>query len=374
MRRPVWGRPMSAGSPLELYQQRLARDGLRADPAQASAVVHLQRIYEGLQQPGANKGWWSRWREASTPRPVPGLYLWGSVGRGKTMLVDLFCESLPPSSRRRLHFHSFMRAVHAELKTLSGVEDPLLVVARRWAEGLKVLCLDEFHVTDITDAMLLGRLLRGLLDLGVVLVTTSNEVPDNLYRGGLQRERFLPAIALLKERLEVVELAGDTDYRLRALTQAATYYVPVDDASAQALMERFGALTQGAACTAGTLEVEGRALAVRAQTDGVVWFDFQTLCGGARSTLDYIEIGRCFHTVILSGVPVMGEDDNDAARRFVNLLDELYDRRVKLLLSANAEPAGLYRGTRLAASFKRTVSRLSEMATLEYLASPHLSR
>jgi cell division protein ZapE len=150
--------------------------------------------------------------------------------------------------------------------------------------------------------------------------------------------------------------------------------VPVDDSSAQALLERFGALTQGAACTAGTLEVEGRALAVRAQTDDVVWFDFEALCGGPRSTLDYIEIGRCFHTVLLSGVPVMGEDDNDAARRFVNLLDELYDRRVKLLLSANAEPAGLYRGTRLAASFKRTVSRLSEMATHEYLASPHLSR
>jgi cell division protein ZapE len=307
-------------------------------------------------------------------RTVPGLYLWGGVGRGKSFLMDSFFNCAPVARKRRIHFHRFMQEIHKALNRHQGEADPMRIIARELARETRLLCLDEFHVTDITDAMLLGRLLRGLLDLGVVLVTTSNEVPDNLYRGGLQRERFLPAIALLKERLEVVELAGDTDYRLRALTQAATYYVPVDDASAQALLERFGALTQGAACTAGTLEVEGRALAVRAQTDGVVWFDFEALCGGPRSSLDYIEIGRCFHTVLLSGVPVMGEDDNDAARRFVNLLDELYDRRVKLLLSANAEPAGLYRGTRLAASFKRTVSRLSEMATHEYLASPHLSR
>ncbi len=373
--RPAGVRQMSAiGTPKGRYQQLLAREGIRADPAQASAVEHFQRIHAALQPaPTTQSCWWTRRREPA-PRVVRGLYLWGSVGRGKTMLVDLFCECLPDGLWQRQHFHSFMRAVHAELRTLHGVADPLKAIARRWAGDTRVLCLDEFQVTDITDAMLLARLLRSLLDLGVVLVTTSNEVPDRLYRGGLQRERFLPAIALLKERLEVVELAGDEDYRLRTLTQAATYYVPADTRSQAALAERYAALTKGAACQAGSLEIEGRKLPVQAQTDGVVWFDFQALCGGPRSTLDYIELGRCFHTVLLSNVPLMGDDDNDAARRFVNLLDELYDRSVKLLLSAAAEPAGLYRGTRLVEPFRRTVSRLSEMASHEYLARPHISR
>ena len=352
-------------SPGARYRERLQRHDLQEDPAQLAAVTQFDRIHDALGTAPASGGWWRRWRTPTSSATVPGLYLWGSVGRGKTMLVDIFCESLPASLRRRQHFHSFMREVHAELRALDGIADPLQTVARQWAQRYKVLCLDEFHVTDITDAMLLARLLRALLDLGVVLVTTSNEHPDQLYRGGLQRERFLPAIALLKSRLEVVELGGDTDYRLRTLTQAATYYVPA---------ERFSALTHEAPIVADHLRIEGRELPVRAHTDGVVWFDFTTLCGGPRSTLDYIEIGRCFHTVLLSAVPVMGEDDNDAARRFINLLDELYDRSVKVLLSAAAEPAGLYRGARLAAAFRRTVSRLTEMASHDYHSRPHISR
>lgn len=361
-------------SPRARYLERVTGQELQDDPAQLAAVSELDRIHTALTRTSSPAGWWRRWRAPAQQAVVPGLYLWGSVGRGKTMLVDIFCESLPADLRRRQHFHSFMREVHAELRALDGVADPLQTVARQWAQRHRVLCLDEFHVTDITDAMLLGRLLRGLLDLGVVLVTTSNEHPDQLYRGGLQRERFLPAIALLKSRLQVLELAGHTDYRLRTLTQAATYYMPHDANSERALAERFSALTQGATVAPGKLSIEGRDLPVLAHTDGVVWFDFATLCGGPRSTLDYIEIGRCFHTVLLSAVPIMGEDDNDAARRFINLLDELYDRSVKVLLSAAAEPAGLYRGTRLAAAFRRTVSRLTEMASHDYLARPHLSR
>ena len=365
-----------APTPGDRYRQQLQRDGFKADPAQAAAVAHLDRIHAALAAPlaPARRGLLNFWRGEPAPVAVPGLYLWGSVGRGKTMLVDLFYECQPAQLRRRVHFHSFMRAVHAELKTLDGVADPLQAVAQRWARGLRVLCLDEFHVTDITDAMLLGRLLKALLDLGVVLVTTSNDPPDQLYRGGLQRERFLPAIALLKERLEVVELAGGEDFRLRALTQAATYYTPADEAARAALGERWDALTQSAPRVPAALEVEGRPLPVLAQAEGVVWCDFGTLCGGPRSTHDYIELGLTHHTIFLSGIPVLGEDNNDEARRFINLVDELYDRSVKLLASADAEPPLLYRGTRLAAAFRRTVSRLTEMGTHEYLARPHLSR
>ena len=362
----------NALTPLTRYQQQLAVGGFTSDPAQARAIDHLQRIYVALLEP-APTGFWQRLRGHAAPPQIPGLYLWGSVGRGKTMLVDFFYECLPPASRRRLHFYSFMRAVHTELSTLVGVEDPLQTVARRWASGLRVLCLDEFHVTDITDAMLLGRLLHALLDLGVILVTTSNDAPDQLYPGGLQRERFLPAIALLKERLEVVQLVGNLDYRLRTLTQAAVYYVPDDATSTAALAERFVALT-GAQPRPTWLTVVGRPLRVLAHSDGVVWCDFADLCRGPRSTYDYIELGRCFHTLVLSGVPTMGDDDNDAARRFINLLDELYDRSVKLLVGAAAAPAGLYHGAKLAPAFRRTLSRLAEMASHEYLARPHISR
>ncbi len=362
-------------TPLACYERQLARPGFQHDPAQRLAAEHLDAIFHQLTPKAApRRRWWS-WRaeapaaDAAAPK---GLYLWGSVGRGKTLLVDMFFECLPPAMRKRQHFHSFMRAVHAELKELRQVQDPLKVIAKKWATSLRVLCLDEFHVTDITDAMLLARLLKALFDSGVILITTSNDAPDNLYRGGLQRERFLPAIELLKERLTVLELVGAVDFRLRTLEQAAVYHVPDDAAARATLAGQFAALTNGAAA-AFDFEVEGRALPVNGCADGVLWCEFAALCGGPRGTLDYIEIGRCFHTVILSGVPVMTEDQNDAARRFINLIDELYDRHVNLLISAAAAPDGLYRGERLAAAFRRTVSRLSEMQSHEYLARPHIS-
>ena len=362
-------------TPLSRYESQLARAGFQHDPAQRRAAEHLDAIYHQLSpKPAPQRRWWS-WRDAApaAAETMPkGLYLWGSVGRGKTLLVDMFFDCLPPDTRKRQHFHSFMRAVHAELKELRQVQDPLKVIAKKWASSLRVLCLDEFHVTDITDAMLLARLLKVLFDSGVVLVTTSNDAPDNLYRGGLQRERFLPAIQLLKERLTVLELVGAVDFRLRTLEQAAVYHVPDDSSARATLAAQFAALTNGAAA-AFDFEVEGRALPVKGCADGVLWCEFADLCGGPRGTLDYIEIGRCFHTVILSGVPVLTDDQNDAARRFINLLDELYDRNVNLLISAAAAPDGLYLGERLAPAFRRTVSRLSEMQSHEYLARPHIS-
>lgn len=360
-------------TPKEHYQAELERAGFTHDPAQAAAVEHFEKIYSALTAgrpaPKLLRALGARKRETS---PVRGLYLWGGVGRGKTLLVDAFYDCLPPAGKRRVHFHTFMRGIHAELKALKRAQRPLERVAARWAAGLRVICLDEFHVADITDAMLLARLLEALFKRGVTLVTTSNEAPDQLYRGGLQRERFLPAIALLKQHLEVFELAGTTDYRLRALTQAAVYRASCDAAAEAALGRQFANLTVGSAHRTEPLDVDGRAIPVRCEADGVVWFDFATLCGGARSTGDYIEIARCFHTVLLSGVPQLGDDDNDAARRFINLVDEFYDRNVNLLLTAVVAPEYLYTGNRLAPPFKRCLSRLKEMQSEEYLARPHL--
>jgi len=362
-------------TPLARYESQLAKPGFQHDPAQRRAAEHLDALYRQLiAQPAPRRRWWP-WgaRDTAGAETAPkGLYLWGSVGRGKTLLVDMFFDCLPPELRKRQHFHSFMRAVHAELKSLTNVQDPLKIIARKWAGSLRVLCLDEFHVTDITDAMLLARLLKVLFDSGVVLVTTSNDAPDQLYRGGLQRERFMPAIALLEERLVVLELAGAVDFRLRTLEQAAVYFVPDDAVARNTLAAQFEALTNAPPAPLD-FDIDGRPLPVRGCADGVIWCEFAELCGGPRGTFDYIELGRCFHTLMLSGVPVMGDDQNDAARRFINLLDELYDRNVNLLMTAEAEPAGLYRGQRLAPAFRRTVSRLSEMQSHEYLARPHIS-
>jgi len=365
-------------TPLERYQQERVRPDFVADRDQATAIARLDALYHALSADRAeNVRFWERlksWIGVETPRvPLQGMYLWGGVGRGKTFVVDTFCACLPPAWCQRVHFHSFMRDVHAELKQLRGTQDPLQQVAARWAHEMRVLCLDEFHVVDITDAMLLGQLLAALFARGVTLVTTSNEAPDELYRGGLQRDRFLPAIALLKSRLEIFEFTGHVDYRWRTLTQAATFYTPADATAERALRDRFEALTHTTAESTAPLVLAGREIPLLACADGVAWFAFAALCEGPRSTDDYIEIACCFHTVLLSGVPEFGDDSNDAARRFVNLVDEFYDRGVNLLLSAAAPPEGLYRGTRLAAAFRRTASRLTEMQTEEYLAKPHLN-
>ena len=305
-----------------------------------------------------------------TPGPR-GLYLWGGVGRGKTFLIDLFYAGLPIAEKRRTHFHRFMRDVHERLRTHAGERDPLAVIAREWRAQLRVLVLDEFFVSDIGDAMLLGRLLERLFDEGVALVTSSNAEPPELYKDGLQRARFQPAIALIERHCEVVHLLSDHDYRLRALVRSPVYRAPLDDGSEAWLDERWHALGGDDDHRDAGIVVEGRRIAVRARTQGMAWFDFAALCEGPRGSADYIEIATEFHTLLLGGIPVFDPRGDDAARRFVTLIDELYDRHVNLVCTADAAPAALYRGERLVGAFERTASRLIEMQGEDYLAAEH---
>lgn len=309
-----------------------------------------------------------RTRRVAVPEPVPGVYLWGGVGRGKTYLMDWFCDALPLVEKRRVHFHHFMREVHDAMSKLPSQPDPLEVIGGRWREAVRVLCLDEFVVTDIADAMILHRLLGALLRRGMTLVITSNTRPELLYRNGLQRQLFLPAIELLKTRTRVFELAGAVDYRLRNLTQAGVFFVGAQGAAR--LAEHFEHLTGGHGAGDERFSVNGRVFPARRVGPDVAWFDFQDLCATPRSVADYIEIARLFHTVLLSGVPVFAPGQEAAARRFVHLIDEFYDRRVKLVIAAAAPIAGLYPGGFVDFPFERVQSRLIEMQSHAYLAAP----
>ena len=375
-------------TPLERYRDEIARGVLRPDPAQAALAEELERVHRSLAA-ARDGGLLSRLgRRFGRGRraPVRGLYAWGGVGRGKTRLVDLFASAARSDPTLRLHFHRFMQHVHGELKTLPEREDPLRIVAGRLAERARVLCLDEFHVSDITDAMILARLLAVLFERGVTLMATSNTEPSRLYADGLQRDRFLPAIGLIERHTTVVRLDGGTDYRLRALERARTYYTPLGAEAERGLAECFRALAPNADAASsghagaasgppgggGTLTILGRVVPAIRHAAGVAWFDFADLCGGPRSTPDYIEIARTFHTVLLSGVPVLDDDRRDPLRRFIHLVDELYDRNVNLLLSAAAAPEGLYRGRRLIEPFQRTRSRLVEMQSTAWLGRGHI--
>jgi cell division protein ZapE len=360
----------------EVYQRQLAERGFRADPAQLAVLTRLEALRSrliGAQHARASLG--GRLLRAVAGRrgqaPERGLYLWGPVGRGKTWLMDLFFGSLPFPERRRRHFHRFMHDVHAELKNLGNIEAPLETVAERLAAEVRVLCFDELFVTDIADAMILAGLFGGLFRRGVTLVATSNTPPGDLYRDGLQRQRFLPAIELIERHAEVVAVGGDRDYRLRQLTQAGTYVPSGDAASDMKLRALFAELSDNTDAADGTVEIEGRRIPVVRQSESAVWFEFQALCAGPRSQEDYIEIARNYPSVFLANVPVMDGLQEDAARRFIALVDELYDRCVKLVVSAAAPPARLYRGERLAREFRRTVSRLTEMQSEEYLTREH---
>ena len=307
-------------------------------------------------------------RPAPGKPPIPGLYLWGGVGRGKTYLMDWFCGSLGVAGARRIHFHHFMRDVHDAMSRLPSQPDPLEVIADQWRRTVRILCLDEFVVTDIADAMILHRLLRALFARGVTLVATSNTKPDALYRNGLQRQLFLPAIELLKAHTQVFELNGPVDYRLRELTQGGVYFVG-GEAEAR-LAEHFDHLTGGHGTLDQDFSVNGRSFPVRRVGPDVAWFTFQDLCATPRSVADYIEIAKLFHTVLISGLPVLGPRHEAAARRFVHLIDEFYDRRVKLVMAAEAPIAQLYPGGLIDFPFERVQSRLLEMQTLTYLAAP----
>lgn len=366
--------------PLERYQRDLTRPDFRPDAAQAAAVNHLQHLYEQLfaawrdEQEQSGLGEFFKRLTGAKPRPlVRGLYFWGGVGRGKTYLMDNFFESLPFEQKLRAHFHRFMRRVHAELKKLDGQKNPLKKVADIISSEARVICFDEFFVSDITDAMILGTLMEELFARGVTLVATSNIVPDGLYKDGLQRARFLPAIALLNEHTLVVNVDGGVDYRLRALEQAELYHSPLDAAADESLMRSFKSLLSAGAEVHENrdLEVEGRLIWARYLSEGIVWFDFVDLCDGPRSQNDYIELAREYHSVILSNVPGLGLAQDDQARRFVNLVDEFYDRQVKLVISAERPLAEIYSTGKLNFEFQRTVSRLLEMQSREYLARAH---
>ena len=358
--------------PSRRYADGVARGDWLHDPAQQEALAALDRIHATLLDPPPARSVLQRLFAKDDPPPaIRGLYLWGGVGRGKTFLIDLFFAGLPIAEKRRTHFHRFMREVHERLRVHAGERDPLAAIAREWRQSLRVLVLDEFFVSDIGDAMLLARLLDRLFAEGVVLVTSSNAAPSMLYKDGLQRARFLPAIALLERQCEVVELRSDTDYRLRALTRSPVYRAPLDAGSDAWLRTRWDELGGDAAHLDAGIVIDGRRIPVRARCKGLCWFDFAALCEGPRGNADYIEIAREFHTVLVGGIPRMGADRDDAARRFVHLVDELYDNQVNLVCTADAGPMGLYTGERLVAAFERTASRLVEMQSTDYLAGPH---
>ncbi len=366
MSRPPDTRPIAPGV---VYAEGVASGRWKDDPAQRAVLVEFDRLFAELQRtPVRSLFDRLRGRGAAAPR---GLYLWGGVGRGKTFLVDLFFERLPIAQKRRVHFHRFMGEVHARLRELGQRSDPLRLVAERYAAELRVLCLDEFFVSDIGDAMIIARLLDVLFAGGVTLVTTSNTVPSNLYRDGLQRANFLPAIALIERHCVVHEMASQTDYRLRTLTQAPVYHHPLGAAADRALQDFYERLTADTIRDGEPLLINERPIPAIDYCDGVAWLDFRALCDGPRSVADYIEIARDFHTVLLANVPRMGVDDENAARRFVNLVDEFYDRNVNLILSVAAPLAEIYQGERLVHEFQRTRSRLIEMQSEDYLAREH---
>ncbi len=361
-------------TPVEKYQQLLADPQFFEDPEQRRVVDLLEALYQILRARGKRSqgllgqlGRFSRKAES----PVMGLYLWGGVGRGKTMLMDLFYECLPAGDRLRMHFHRFMHRVHRELNELSGTADPLKVVADRIAGETRVVCFDEFFVSDIGDAMILGELFEHLFERGVTLVATSNVAPDLLYENGLQRRRFLPAIEAIKTHTRVHSLNSETDYRLRVLERAEIYHVPLDAAAERSLSRSFHALAPEEPEEKVALNIENRVINARMVAEDVAWFEFEELCEGPRSQNDYIELSRIFHAVLVSNVRRFSSRDEDAARRFISLVDEFYDRNVKLILSADAEIEDLYGGERLRFEFERTRSRLLEMQSYEYLARSH---
>ncbi len=355
-------------SPLSQYRRLTGSGSFSPDASQEQAAQALESLWQELFRQPRRARWGLRARRAAA---VKGIYLWGSVGRGKTWLMDLFFDCLPAGSKQRTHFHRFMQRIHHDLRDLGQVRDPLPQIAERWALHTRVLCLDEFFVADIADAMLLAGLFEELFARGLTLVATSNVAPDDLYRDGLQRAKFLPAIDLLKRHTRVLHVGGSLDYRLRILEQSEIFHHPLDAAADRVLAGSFDRMA--AECELNhDFDIDGRPFHARRRGDGIAWFDFEELCKKPRGSVDYIELARMFNTVVISNMPQLGERDADAARRFITLVDEFYDRNVKLLMSAAVPVNDLYTGHRLAFEFQRTSSRLTEMQSHDYLARPHL--
>lgn len=365
--------------PLQRYRKDLEEGLVSFDPEQERILLLFDQLQqEIIAQDSSSRGQFSRLLRAlvlKSPKNnhLRGLYLWGGVGRGKTYLMDLFYDCLPGTRKQRTHFHRFMQQVHSQLTALQGSSNPLTRIAAELGASVDVLCFDEFFVSDIGDAMLLAGLLEALFDAGVVLVATSNVPPSGLYENGLQRERFLPAIDLIEAHTQVVEMESGVDYRLRSLTGLELYLFPMSAEVEKALGDHFAALAPDHLTIEEnqTIQILGREIPSRASAGDVAWFRFSDLCDGPRSAFDYVEIAKLFHALILSEIPQLNDSVNEQARRFISLIDELYDRRVKLIAAGEVELPRLYQGKQLAFEFQRTHSRLMEMQSHEYLASGH---
>lgn len=364
-------------TPWEKYQDDLSLIDFQYDPAQENAVKELQRLYDELTQVKKKLTWRVKLKQkfgrAQTKPNVQGIYFWGGVGRGKTYLVDTFFDCLPFENKMRVHFHRFMHRVHDEMKLLGGQQDPLKIIAKTLADEAKVICFDEFFVADITDAMILGTLMEELFTHGIVLVATSNIIPNDLYKNGLQRARFLPAIDLINQNTRVVNVDSGVDYRLRTLERAEIYHYPLDDDAIKNLYTYCDQLSQEEGIKGGCISIEGRDIPTLVHAEGIVMFEFRAICDGPRSQSDYIEISREYNTVLVANVEQMGGSIDDVARRFIAMVDEFYERKVKLIISAEVALEELYTQGRLNFEFRRCLSRLQEMQSHEYLGLAHIA-
>ncbi len=356
--------------PIDKFHEKLKLQNFKYDAAQEQAVQLIQQLYdELLATPQIKPRWWHKIVKKDC-RPVRGLYFWGGVGRGKTFLMDCFFEVLPFKNKRRIHFHRFMLDIHQQLRELPKTPNPLPLVAKKISNNVRVLCLDEFHVHDITDAMLLTGLFKSLFEYGVTLFATSNVKINDLYKNGLQRDLFLPTIDYLNCNTEEFELRSSEDFRLLQLEKSGTYHI--DSAAKNIMTEHFNALAPSNRSNLASITINHRSMAIIALANDVVWFNFESICMQAHAAPDYLEIAQMFHTVLISDIPVLTESEDDAAKRFIHLIDALYDHKVKLVVSAEVMPFELYTGKRLKFAFERTVSRLTEMASKKYLALPHI--
>jgi cell division protein ZapE len=364
--------PDGSQSPRAWYQAARLKPGFIYDAAQEAAIEALDQLWHQLVDFKAKRNHFLG-RSLFSPEVPNGLYFWGGVGRGKSFLMDVFYDCVPYRRKRRMHFHNFMAEVHHELKSLAGESDPLMALADNIAKSTRLLCLDEFHVSDIADAMILGRLLEAMFERGVVLMTTSNYSPAGLYPNGLQRQKFLPTIALLERELRVIHVDGGSDYRLRAMTSESLFLVPDDATSDTRMAVMFERLSPVLRQNVSQIEIMGRMIPVKMLSHGAVWFEFKDICGGPRAQTDYLEIAHLFHTVFVSHVPKLTGEDAAAAQRFVWLVDVFYDCHVKLVISAGVPPHEIGIDSMANGEFMRTISRLIEMQSKDYLGLPHQS-